>query len=162
MLQIAIPDVFSVIGITILLIGCTYFFQSNMSTIPDSNYPLIGAFFTEVSEFPALTIFVHKSKLNGRNPLPLNSPKGIKDNYYFIGIFDKSGSDRLGQIPPEVFIKLYKRGYDISSYSPIQLVKIFEDIRSATKTIFTNDQLVANEKYFKERIAFAREQLRNI
>lgn len=127
-----------------------------------SSYPLSGAFFTEISDYPALTIFIHKTVLNGKNPIPISSPEGIKDGYYFITSFDREGRDYLGQVPPEIFQKMYQKGYDISLYSPQQLVDIYKNLHSATNTFFTNKQFIPDEKYFQEQIDFAKKQLANL
>jgi hypothetical protein len=123
-------------------------------------YPLLGAFFSPNPDYPTLTIFVHESLLKGKNPIPLDSPDGIKKNYYFIASFDREGRDYLGQLPPEIFLKMYKKGYDISVYTPKQLVDIFKEVRSVTDTFFSKDKLSVDEKYFEKKIEFARGQLK--
>lgn len=148
------------LSITAVLASGIWFIHNHVGNT--SKYPLSGGFFTELGDYPALTLFVHKSALNGKNPIPLSNPEGIKDGYYFIASFDRDGRDYLGQVPPEVFEKLYKKGYDIFTHTPQQLTEIFREVRAATNTLFTNENSVADEKYFQEKIDFARRQLEHL
>lgn len=121
-----------------------------------------GAFFTLVEDYPAITIFSHKSGLRGKNPLPLSSPEGIYEDYYFLAVFDREGKDYLGQVPPEIFEKLYAKGYDIDNYTVSELVGIFRELRANTDTLHTEPRPHASEGYFQGKIAFAREQLKQL
>lgn len=129
------------------------------STVSSYSFKKSGGFFTLIDDYPVLTIFAHKTILNGKNPMPLTAPNGIQDGYYYINTFDSKGRDYVGQVPPEVFEKMYIRGYDISLYSAEKLVEIFKDIRNLTETIHNKEIEHVDEKYLQQKIDFANKQL---
>lgn len=122
-----------------------------------------GAFFGLIHGAPGISIFIHQSFLKN-NPVPLLEPDGIPRDYYFITNYDWKGKHYLGSLPPELFAKAYRRGYDVDKYTPEQLVEIFKDTIELQRTIHSTPPPLTefNADYYERKRKFAKEQLESM
>lgn len=121
-----------------------------------------GAFFSIINDAPGICIFVHASKLK-QNPIPLLEPNGIPENYYFLQNRDSNGKEYVGALPPEVFVRIYKRAYDIKKYNTEQLSTIFNQTLELQKDIHSQSVYKEfNRAYYERNIKWAFDQLSGI